>query len=131
MTPSRPNKSSPSAAKQAALELGRWAEALVAKWLMQQGWEILYQRWHCRWGELDLIAYRPNAARHQPPLIFVEVKARSQGNWDINGLLALTPKKRMNLWQTAELFLAEHPHFADLPCRFDLALVSGQRMPTV
>ena len=49
MPPSSQNK----AVKQAALAKGSLAEALVAQWLIEQGWEILEKRWHCRMGELD------------------------------------------------------------------------------
>ncbi|MEP0910239.1 YraN family protein [Leptolyngbya sp. GB1-A1] len=105
-------------AKQAALQTGHLAESFVAHWLTAQGWTVLHQRWHCLYGELDVVATQPDT------LAFVEVKARSKGNWDENGLLSITPQKQTKLWQAAQLFLAEHPHLADLPCRFDIALLS-------
>lgn len=114
--------------------IGVLAENLVAHWLVGQGWEILQHRWHCRWGELDLVAKGaiapiPKDATPQPVLAFVEVKARSRGNWDETGLMSITPKKQAKLWQAAQLFLAEQSELADLPCRFDVALVSYGRSP--
>jgi putative endonuclease len=120
-------------------DIGAQGEALVAEWLQDQGWQILARRWHCRWGELDLVVRSPDilqttslVAPSSPPLYadgesvlaFVEVKTRSQGNWDADGRLAITPQKQTKLWRTVRLFLAKHPHLAELPCRFDVALVT-------
>lgn len=108
--------------------LGQLAEHLVAQWLKTRNCEILQQRWHSRWGELDLVALKPSPSPGaSPTLIFVEVKARSDRNWDENGLLAITPQKQAKLWQTAELFLAAFPDLGHLPCRFDVALVVARR----
>ena len=108
-------------------DLGIYGEQLVRNWLTQQGWEILYQRWHCRWGELDLIAqgYNTQGGKLSSPMLTcVEVKTRSRGNWDLDGLLSITPAKQRKLRSTARLFLTRHPHLAHLPCRLDVALVS-------
>lgn len=104
--------------KQKALQTGQLAETLVAQWLTLQGWTVLHQRWHCPYGELDIIATRLDT------LVFVEVKARSKGNWDANGLLSVTPRKQAKLWHAAQLFLADSPHLAAFSCRFDVAVLS-------
>lgn len=106
-------------------DVGALGEALVAQWLCDRGWLVLQQRWRCRWGELDLVAGQPSPQHPTQPiaLAFVEVKTRSRGNWDHDGALALTVRKRAKLWKTAQLFLADHPTWAELPCQFDVALV--------
>ncbi|MEO1146235.1 MAG: YraN family protein [Cyanobacteria bacterium J06638_22] len=110
--------------------LGTRAEQQVGEWLTAAGWELLHHRWHCRWGELDWVAIAPAQPPDPRSLVFVEVKARSRGSWDANGLQAITPAKQARLWQTAEVFLAEFPDLAVLPCRFDVVLVrqTGDRL---
>lgn len=133
--------------------VGLLGEAIAAQWVLTYGWHILHHRWHCRWGELDLITqdftlptdsqkyigpntrysigkqipyYAPNSSQQ---LVFIEVKTRSLKNWDANGLMAITPKKQQKLWKTAEFFLATFPQYANAPCRFDLMLIRYQRSP--
>lgn len=50
--------------------LGRWGEAVAARWLRRRGWVILHRNWHCRGGEIDLVAWR------ETEWLFVEVKTR-------------------------------------------------------
>lgn len=126
----RSNDTVPKAPPRKALnpdsdDVGALGEALVAQWLSDRGWLVLQQRWHCRWGELDLVVGQPSQQQPTQPmtLSFVEVKTRSRGNWDSNGALAITAGKQRKLWKTAQLFLATHPEWAELPCQFDVALV--------
>jgi putative endonuclease len=128
-------KKLPSLAKlQAAksFDPGTLGEELVAHWWQQQGWLILQRRWHCRWGELDLVVGQsaPETPSQPIALAFVEVKTRSKGNWDENGALAITFQKQTKLWKAAQLFLMEHPRLGELPCRFDVALVSCRKIGT-
>ncbi|MEL6382435.1 MAG: YraN family protein [Cyanobacteria bacterium J06626_18] len=102
-------------------QLGDRGEALVAAWLQQEGWKIVAQQWHCRWGELDIVAYHPLP---QLCLAFVEVKTRRRDSLDGEGRLAITRQKQRKLWRSAEVFLSQHPHYSEFPCRFDVALVA-------
>ncbi|MGB3693581.1 MAG: YraN family protein [Spirulinaceae cyanobacterium] len=105
-------------------KLGELGEEIVAQWLTSQKWAVLHQRWRCRWGEIDIIAQTPKLDY----LVFIEVKTRSVGNWDRDGVLAITTKKQAKLWQTAELFISQNPHLTQLRCRFDLALVRSKKL---
>lgn len=113
------------------LDLGILGEDCVCKFLAAANWEILHQRWRCSRGEIDIIAQRSKAPSGSPEqqanLAFVEVKTRSTGSWDAGGLLAITPDKQAKLLQAAQMFLASRPDLADLPCQFDVALVSCRR----
>lgn len=105
-------------------EIGKLGEKLVEQWLKNQNYEILQQNWRCRWGEIDLVILDPQ----DKAIAFVEVKTRSQNNWDANGLLAVDSSKQHKIIKTASLFLAQYPQLAELPCRFDVALVSYQTL---
>lgn len=108
-------------------KIGNLGEMLVKKWLETKNILILHQNWHCRWGEIDLIAQDKNSLT----LAFIEVKTRQKSNWDNNGINAITEAKQAKICQSAELFLSEYPHFAQLPCRFDVALVTYQKTVSI
>ena len=105
-------------------QIGELGEKLVALWLEFKGYQLLHQRWRCRWGEIDLIALEKSSNT----LIFVEVKTRSQGNWDADGMLAINAQKQQKIAKTAAIFLSQNTPLADLYCRFDVALVHYQQL---
>ena len=100
--------------------IGALGEQLICNWLKSRNYDLLGQNWHCRWGEIDIIA-QDQASK---TICFVEVKTRSQNNWDQGGLLAINSTKQQKIIQTASAFLVTYPHLADFPCRFDVALIS-------
>ncbi|GBL21409.1 UPF0102 protein NFA_41430 [Acidimicrobiaceae bacterium] len=53
----------------------RWAENLAARFYEQNGYEIVARNWHCREGELDIVAILASAAG--VVIAIVEVKARA------------------------------------------------------
>ncbi len=56
--------------------LGKYGELVAAEYLMRQGNEIVERNWHCRQGEIDLVA------KDQDQWVFVEVKTRSSKTAD-------------------------------------------------
>ena len=50
---------------------GSWGEALAADYLRQRGFRLAAHSYHCRFGEIDLIAWDGDI------LCFVEVKTRT------------------------------------------------------
>ncbi|MDI3280524.1 MAG: YraN family protein [Bacillota bacterium] len=78
---------------------GRWAEEWAARYLAEQGWEILHRNYRCRCGEIDLIAVEGGV------LVFVEVRGRTS---DVCGLPeeSLTLPKRRRLMAAAAFYLS-------------------------
>ena len=112
-------------------DIGELGEDLVAQWLHSIGWSILHRRFSSRWGEIDIIAQfdeKQPFTNQLPQVAFVEVKTRSQGNWDAGGKSAITRQKQAKIGRTATIFLAEYPEKADYSCRFDVAIVYCRRI---
>lgn len=111
--------------------IGTLGEQLVAQWLISKKCTILHRQWHSRFGEIDIIARGRSGqgTLRTEILAFIEVKTRSHGNWDANGLLSITQSKQKKLRTTARYYLVRHPHLSHLPCRFDIALVSCHTRP--
>ena len=86
---------------------GTWGEAQVANFLRRRGYQLLAHSYHCRFGEVDLIA------RQGSVLCFVEVKTRTN--------LSVTRQKQEKLRRTAACYLAARG--LDCPVRFDVAEV--------
>jgi putative endonuclease len=53
---------------------GKFGERAACIYLSTKGYEVLERNWHCRYGEIDIVARKNNR------LVFVEVKMRSQSD---------------------------------------------------
>lgn len=95
-------------------QTGTWGEAEVAGWLRKHGYELLAHSYHCRFGEIDLIA------RKKGTISFVEVKLRSSVQYGLPRE-AVNARKQEKLRKTALCYLSEHE--LDCPVRFDVAEV--------
>lgn len=53
-------------------QFGNWAERVVGRYLVGQNYQMVARQWHCRWGEIDIIARDPGG-----DLVFIEVRAKT------------------------------------------------------
>lgn len=94
--------------------LGRWGEAAAAQWLRKEGYRVLEANWHCRFGEIDLIAQKGWY------LCFVEVKLRKDDGF-AQAREFVDRRKQEKIRTAAGLYLSTHP--TGLQPRFDVAEV--------
>ena len=86
--------------------LGSLGEDYAATWLAAQGWRILERNWHCRYGELDIVAVDDEGR-----IVFVEVKTRRATRFG-TPQEAVTQAKQKNLRRAAVQWLLVPDHRA-------------------
>lgn len=95
--------------------LGRNGEDRAARYLESEGYEIVERNYHCRSGEIDIIA------REAGDLVFVEVKTR-RSDTDSAASEAVDSRKRAKIVRSAWSYLSER-QLGEIGCRFDVAEV--------
>ncbi len=93
---------------------GVWGEALVADFLREKGYKLAAHSYHCRFGEIDLIAWDKDV------LCFVEVKTRTNTQMGLPREY-VTAGKQARIRKTALFYLCDNG--LDCPARFDVAEV--------
>lgn len=96
---------------------GKRAEDLAAAYLQARGLSILERNYHCRFGEIDLIA------RDGDSLVFVEVRSRRSSAFG-GALASITAAKRQKLVAAARHYLSGRTRVP--ACRFDALLIEGE-----
>lgn len=97
--------------------LGAQGEAWAVQFLLERGYTVLRKNFHCRFGEVDVIALDET----QNQLVFVEVKTRrgvSRGFPEE----AAHPLKMEKVRRAALWFLSHHPEIPE-NYRFDLIAI--------
>lgn len=93
---------------------GRLGENYIARFLEKKGYHIIKRNYHCRFGEIDIIA------ENDQYIAFVEVKTRKK-----DGLVApfeaITPAKCQKIVLTAGQYITENT--VTKQPRFDAAAV--------
>lgn len=105
--------------KRKAYQYGLWGETLAIAFLRLKGYRIIGRRVRNVAGEIDLIA------RRRKLLAFIEVKTRANSH----SLDVLTPHQQKRIIRAASLFIAKHPHYAQIDMRFDLIVIRPFRLP--
>ena len=95
--------------------VGIWGEAQVANYLRKNRYRLVAHSYHCRFGEIDLIA-----KDRRGTLLFVEVKLRGEGAVGLPREF-VDERKRRRLRTAAELYLSVYG--IEAPVRFDVAEV--------
>jgi len=100
---------------------GATHEDAAAKLLIQRGLTVIARNFHCKMGELDIVALGSS-------LHFVEVRFRGSDRFG-SAAESITPTKQAKLRRTAEFFLQRHPRFRKHRAQFDVVTVSGTNYP--
>lgn len=95
-------------------------EVLAARYLIEQGLEVLEQNYRSRQGEIDLIA------RDGEYLVFIEVKYRKNDSLGFPEE-AVDLRKQQRIVQTAGYYLYQQG-YGEIPCRFDVIAILGSRI---
>lgn len=102
---------------------GETAEAAARATLERGGLRFVAANVRFRGGELDLVMLDP-AAHGGACLVFVEVRYRASNAFG-GGAASVDGTKRRKLVHAAQLYLAQHPQWANSPCRFDVVEAQG------
>jgi putative endonuclease len=80
---------------------GDYGETLAVRYLEQNGYVIVDTNWHCRYGEIDIVA------RLDTIWAFIEVKTR-RGNKTDNAFSGITPQKQQKFIKAVQMYRSEH-----------------------
>ena len=101
---------------------GRAGEDRSASYLQDVGYQILFQNWRTRTGEIDIIAFK------EPFLVFVEVKTLPHGNLAMLDQV-LGKIKRKRIIETAKYFVHKYRQYSNSYMRFDVLIVDMPGLP--
>lgn len=100
---------------------GTLYEDMAARYLQEQGYEILARNYRCRQGEIDMIVTKAGY------LVFVEVKYRATGGSG-GPLEAVDHRKQYRISRVADYYCMSHGLNQDQPCRFDVVAILDRKI---
>ncbi len=96
--------------------LGLRGEQTATWYLEQNNYQILERNWHCRYGEIDIIAQDPNGV-----IAFIEVKTRRSVSAGLPQC-AVTRNKQARIERIAMSYLNQEQEVS-CPVRFDVVAI--------
>lgn len=110
------NKSAPT---KTTKSIGDQAEQIAKEYLISQGLTIVTQNFHCRLGEIDIIAQLADC------FIFIEVKYRQQAKFG-GAISAVSQQKQEKIQKSARIYLQQQQlNEYNTACRFDVIALDG------
>lgn len=97
-------------------ETGSKGESLAESFLKKQGYRIVERNFKCKFGEIDLIAYKKKV------LSFVEVKTRLSSDFG-EPIDAINKAKQKKLSRLANYYIYKKKIPSSVPCQFDVVAI--------
>lgn len=95
---------------------GQRGEQLAVNHLTSQGYTIVATNWHCRYGEIDIIASQESI------MAFVEVRTR-HADLPESSFASISQRKRERLIRAVHVYLANH-HLEEALWRVDVIAIA-------
>ena len=102
-----------------SLKIGLEAEEKASTYLKQEGYTILAQNFHSKFGEIDIVAHKDNV------LHFCEVKFSKS----YDPITRITPSKMAKIIKTIHYYLLTHPSNVDY--QIDAILVTPETIEII
>lgn len=104
--------------------VGRRAESLAFRYLLDRGLVPVARNFRSRGGEIDLIMLDGSC------LTFIEVRSRRSSQFAMPAI-TVDARKQRKLVGTAAMFVARNERFANYTMRFDVVSIEGAVRPRI
>ncbi len=102
-------------------QVGTEYEQMAARFLEEQGLEIIETNYRVKIGEIDIIA------KDGYTLVFAEVKFRSDKEYG-GASFAINEKKKKTIYRVAQWYISAHHLSNNALYRFDAVLIDGNEI---
>ncbi len=103
----------------AHLITGKQGEKVAANYLKKNGYKIVDRNYHCKFGEIDIIALEGDI------LTFIEIKTRGSREY-IPPEFTVTKHKQSKIKRSASHYLGRH-NIENRDCRFDIVAITMEK----